>query len=115
VPATDAIPFETVAGGLRVLLRVQPGASREGIEGLITMADGQIALKARVCAPPEGGKANAALVKLLAKAWKLPKSAISIVAGQSQRRKTLMISGDPTALESRLRAWTAGLGKPKRR
>jgi uncharacterized protein (TIGR00251 family) len=115
VPATDTVPFETAASGLRVLLRVQPGASREGVEGLVTLADGQIALKARVCAPPEGGKANAALVKLLAKAWKLPKSAISIVAGHGQRRKTLLVSGDPAALESRLRDWLAGLGESGRR
>lgn len=98
-----------------MLLRVQPGASRESIEGLVTLPDGRIALKVRVCAPPEGGRANAALVKLLAKAWKLPKSAISIVSGQGQRSKTLLISGDPAALESRLRAWLAGHGTGGRR
>lgn len=112
---TDTVPFEAAAGGLRVLLRVQPGASREGIEGLVALADGRTALKVRVRAPPEGGKANAALVKLLAKAWKLPRSAIDIAAGQGGRRKTLLISGDPAALEARLREWLADLGGSGRR
>ena len=40
----DTGPFETAGGGLRVLLRVQPGASRDGIEGLTALPDGQIAL-----------------------------------------------------------------------
>ena len=88
-----------------MLLRVQPGASREAVEGLVALPNGQVALSARVHAPPEGGKANAALVKLLARTWKLPKSAISIVAGHGRRRKVLLVSGDPAALESRLREW----------
>jgi len=98
-----------------VLLRVQPNSSREGCEGLALLADGRAALKVRVGAPPEGGKANTALIKLLAKAWKLPKSAISIVAGHGQRQKTLLVSGDPAALESGLERWLAGLGEAGRR
>ena len=112
---TDKVPFEAAAGGLRVFLRVQPGASREGVEGLVAMPDGRTALKVKVSAPPEGGKANTALVKLLAKAWKLPKSAISIASGQGGRSKALLISGDPAALESRLRSWLAGLAETGRR
>ena len=103
--STDTVPFEPTAGGLRVRLRVQPGARRETVEGLVALPGGQVALAVRVHAPPEGGKANAALVKLLAKTWKLPKSAISIVAGHGRRRKVVMVSGDPAALESKLREW----------
>ena len=103
--STDTVPFEPTAGGLRVRLRVQPGARRETVEGLVALPGGQVALAVRVHAPPEGGKANAALVKLLARTWKLPKSAISIVAGHRRRRKVLLVSGDPAALESKLREW----------
>ncbi len=88
-------------------LRVQPGASREVVEGPVALSDGRTALAVRVCAPPEAGKANAALVKLLAKTWKLPKSAITIVAGHGHRRKTLLIAGDSTALEAKLGSWLA--------
>ena len=98
-------PFSTAAGGLRVVLRVQPGARRERIDGPVALDDGSAALKVRVTAPPEGGKANAALVRLLAKAWKLPKSALQVVAGGKDRRKILFVSGDPAELAPRLRAW----------
>ena len=67
-----------------------------------TEADGGVALKAAVTAPPEDGKANAALVALLAKAWRVPKSAISVIAGASDRRKTLLVEGDPTLLLGRM-------------
>lgn len=98
-------PFSAVAGGLRVALRVQPGASRAGIDGTASLDDGETVLKLRVTAPPEDGKANAAVVKLLAKAWKLPKGDLSLIAGQTGRRKALLISGDGAALELRLNTW----------
>ena len=63
------------------------------------------ALKLRVTAPPEAGKANAAVLKLLAKAWGLPKGDLEIVSGAAERTKTLLIHGDPAALGSRLEAW----------
>lgn len=102
-------PFSATAAGVRVALRLQPGARRAGIDGLVRLADGRVALKARVGEPPEGGKANAALIKLLAKAWHLPKGAISIVAGRSDRVKTLEVTGDPGELTARLAAWLAAL------
>jgi hypothetical protein len=88
-----------------VALRVQPGASRTAIDGLKMLDDGQMVLAIRVGAPAEGGKANAAVVKLLAKTWKLPKSTIGIVAGHGDRRKTVLIAGDATALHARVQAW----------
>ncbi len=75
----------------------------------MVLDDGAAVLKLRVTEPPEGGKANAALIKLLAKAWKLPKSDLSLVAGQTDRRKTLAVAGDPKALRRDLQAWLAGL------
>ena len=71
----------------------------------VGLADGRKALKARVTAPPEDGRANAALIKLLAKTWRLPKSAITIVAGQRDRTKTLLIEGDAKALEAAVQSW----------
>jgi hypothetical protein len=100
-------PFSAVPAGLRVALRVQPGASRTGIDGIKRLDDGSVVLAVRVGAPAEGGKANAAVIKLLAKTWKMPKSAIEIVSGHGDRRKTLLIAGDSTALRARLEAWLA--------
>ncbi len=103
------MPFETLPVGLRVALRVVPKAARAGITGVEADAAGRAALKVRVTEAPEGGKANAAVVKLLAKAWKLPKGALEITAGAKDRRKTLLITGDGQALAARLRAWLAKL------
>ena len=71
---------------LRIL--VQPRASRSEIVG----PHGD-ALKVRLAAPPVDGAANEELVRLLAREYKVPKSAIDIVAGLSSRRKTIRIRG----------------------
>jgi uncharacterized protein YggU (UPF0235/DUF167 family) len=60
-------------------------------------------LRARVAAVPEKGKANSALIALLAKTIKRPKSAVSLVSGGTGRVKVLRIKGDPTAIAERLR------------
>ena len=107
--ASDGGPFRPTPDGLLVDLRLQPNASRERIEGCVRLDDGSTLLKVRVGAPPEAGKANAALIRLLAKTWKLPRSSFSLVAGQTARRKTLLIAGDAAALRPGLEAWLAGL------
>jgi len=49
-------------------------------------------LKVRVTAPPHDGAANAACVKLLARALELKKSQIEIIAGRTSRKKTIFFS-----------------------
>ena len=107
---SDGSPFRAGKDCLLVDLRLQPGASRARVDGLAVLDDGATVLKVRVTEPPEDGKANAALIKLLAKAWKLPKSALSLVAGHTDRRKTLAVAGDPAALRRALESWLGGLG-----
>jgi len=77
-------------------VRAQPGASKDAIEGLGEDASGQSFLKVRVRAVPEKGKANAAIETVLAKALGLPKSAVSVEKGETQRIKTVRISADPS-------------------
>ena len=98
-------PWRTVADGVLLSVRLQPGAGRNAIDGIEALADGSPVLKARVTAPPEDGKANAALIKLLAKTWRLAKRDIAVVAGQTARNKTLKLSGDPAALTETLESW----------
>lgn len=86
-------------------VRLTPKASRDRIDGVAPEADGGRVLKVAVTAVPEDGKANAALVKLLAKQWKLPKTSITLTAGATDRRKTLLISGNAVALRQRLEQW----------
>ena len=61
-------------------------------------------LRIRVKAVPDKGKANAAVIALLAKAMGVPKAAVTLVSGDTARLKTVAIAGDPAALEQRLGA-----------
>lgn len=76
-------------------MRLTPKASRNRIEGVVADVDGGGALKVSVTAPPEDGKANAALIALLAKSWKLAKRNFTITVGATDRRKLLFIEADP--------------------
>ena len=53
---------------------------------------------ARLAAPPVEGAANAALVPLVARAFGVPKRAVTLIAGDTARRKRLAIAGDADAL-----------------
>jgi uncharacterized protein (TIGR00251 family) len=83
---------------------VTPKASSSRLDGVAEDAEGRHFLRVRVTEAPEKGKANAAVVKLLAKALRLPKSAIEVVSGESDRNKTVAIRGEPEALMARLEA-----------
>ena len=87
---------------MRLRVRLTPKGGRDAIEGWWTDSAGQEALKARVAAPPEDGKANIALIELLARALAVKKSAVRIAAGASSRLKTIEIDGDDTILAARL-------------
>ncbi|WP_455374174.1 DUF167 domain-containing protein [Limibacillus halophilus] len=100
----SAEPYRTADGGLLLFVRLQPGASRAQLGGLREGAEGKLFLEARVTAPPEGGKANVALIKLLAKEFGLAKSAVTLCAGHAAREKTLLLEGDPQALAAKLEA-----------
>ena len=101
-------PFQPVAGGVRILVRLTPKASRNQVHGAVADAEGKAALKVSVTAVPAGGAANEALRALLAKQWRVPKSALSIVGGLSDRRKTLLLAGDGAAWSARLELWLEG-------
>lgn len=94
----EAGPVSVLAGTTRLAVRLTPKAGRSRIEGLQPEADGGRVLKVSVTAVPEDGKANKALIDLLAKRWKLPKSSFEIVQGATDRRKTLAVDVDPDLL-----------------
>ena len=93
-----------IGDGIRLRLKVQPKARREGIMGLAPETEGGAALKVAVNAPPEGGKANAAVAALLADQLGVAKAAVSVVAGATDRRKLVEIRGEPAVLQARLAA-----------
>ena len=94
------LPYRVDADGLTLYLRVTPNAGVDRIEGFETRDDGSVVLRVRVKAVPDKGKANAAVIALVARALGVPKSAIALVSGDTARLKTLHISGDPANLAS---------------
>src|SRR5947209_3625384 len=97
-----ARPWQADGGGLTITVRLTPKAGRDAIEGIGRMADGRSALKVRVRAPPFEGEANAALVRLMAKALSVPARQVSLVAGAGARIKRVQVSGAPVAPASAL-------------
>ena len=84
-------------GTLILSVRVQPKASRDEIVGPCADALGGESLKVRITAPPVDGKANAHLVKFLARTFGVAKSRVRVVAGDTGRQKRVQING-PTRL-----------------
>lgn len=76
--------------GANVLVRIKavPGASRDEIAGVVGDR-----LKVRVSAPPEGGKANKAICRVVARALGVRASAVRVEAGASHPEKTLRVAG----------------------
>jgi uncharacterized protein (TIGR00251 family) len=84
----------------RISVTVSPGASRSEVVG--RHGDGW---RARIAAPPERGRANAALCKLLAETLGVPRRAVRVVSGPSARAKVVEVEGlSQAAIESRLDA-----------
>jgi uncharacterized protein (TIGR00251 family) len=81
---------------LRITARVTPRSDRDGIA---VGRSGELLV--RVTAPPDDGRANAAVCALIAEALRVPKSAVRVVAGHRSRHKVLEVSGavDAGALE----------------
>ena len=103
-----ALPWSKTATGLRLTVRLTPRGGRDALGGLRLDTAGQAQLLARVSSPPVEGAANAALVKLVAKALRVAKSAVVITAGETSRIKTLEITGDPATLEKVLKPLALG-------
>ena len=84
----------------RLQLRVSPGAARSGIVG--RHGEGW---KVRVAAPPEDGRANAAVVRLIADTVSVKRDAVSLVSGHGSKDKVVELSGiDLSRVERRLTA-----------
>jgi uncharacterized protein (TIGR00251 family) len=99
VPA-DPVFLRRSGTGVTVELRAQPRARRSALA-----CSQQGTLKAMVTAPAEDGKANRAVIELLAAEWRLPKSAFEVMRGATARDKTVSISGEPASLAQRIGQW----------
>lgn len=103
-PEERPLPWRATGDGFLLDIRLTPRAAHDRLDGLDRLSDGRVVLKARVRAVPEKGAANAALVKLLAKALDLHKSAISLESGATSRLKTLKLQGNAATLAEHLQS-----------
>ena len=82
---------------MHIRIRLQPKASADRIDAVSRMPDGTWAIRAKVTAVPEKGKANDALIALLAKQWHVRKSGITLSSGETDRNKIIQIADDLAA------------------
>jgi uncharacterized protein len=88
--------YREVAEGLILSIRVTPKSSKNEIVGLHETA----AITVKVSAPPDKGKANRAVVEVLAKALRVPKSSLAIVSGETSRNKNILVKGKADELRT---------------
>lgn len=87
-------PWQLVPGGIALAVRLTPRGGRDAIDGVEALADGRCVLKARVRAAPSEGEANAALMRLIARAAGVPPRDVALAGGATARVKRLVVSGD---------------------
>ncbi|MCE1235469.1 MAG: DUF167 family protein [Hyphomicrobiales bacterium] len=88
--------------GLRLRVRLTPRARRDALGAFETLADGNQVMLAHVRALPADGRANAALVVLVAESLGLAKTKVEVVSGQTSRVKMLRLDGDADRLAAAL-------------
>lgn len=94
-----ATPTMTAAPDhITLTIRAKPNASRSAILGEVDIGDGQRALAIGIAAPPADGAANKALIALLATAFEVRKSAVTIASGEAAKIKIVRIAGNGPAL-----------------
>ena len=99
----SALALRPLGSAILLPVAARPNAGRSAIQGV---HDG--ALKVALAAPPEKGKANAALLRFLAKALGLRRAQLSLHAGPASRSKVVRVEGlAAEALEAKLEALLA--------
>ena len=82
------IPIRDTPQGATFVIRVQPRARKNAIIGQVGDA-----LKLALAAPPIEGRANMSCIEFLAEFLKVPRSSITIAAGETSRNKVIRIAG----------------------
>jgi len=88
------LPCRNSKKGLVLRLRVTPNSSKDQVEGVIKLASGNSAVKVRVRAVREKGKANKSVIKLIAKSIGLAPSKFSLASGGKDRNKEVLIADE---------------------
>jgi uncharacterized protein (TIGR00251 family) len=100
------VAYRVEGDGIVLSVRLTPRGGRDAIDGLTALADGQEeTVLTRVRAAPAEGAANAALVRLLAEVFGVPRSRVTIVAGATARLKRVKVVGNAKALAEIVESW----------
>lgn len=83
--------FEKYKDGWLLRIKLSPGASFNGFRGTFADETGLIYLKAAVTVVPEKGKANAALLRLLAKTLSVAAGSLQLISGETDRLKKIYL------------------------
>jgi hypothetical protein len=108
--AAHRLQAQATKSGVTLKVRLTPKSSRDAIEGLADFG-GETVVKARVRAVPEQGRANAALVTLIADWLELPSSRVSVAQGTKSRLKHVAIEGDASELVRLIEARLSALAR----
>lgn len=100
-----ARPWRATKDGIALDIRLTPRGGRDAVDGIETLADGRLIVKARVRAAPTEGEANTALIRLLAQEFGLSRSQLAIASGATARLKTVALRGKSGALATTLETW----------
>ena len=90
-------PWRSEPDGVRLFVHLTPKASKDVVGAVFESPDG-VVLKVRVRALPDKGKANQAVIKLLAKWLGMPKSSLELLSGSRSRQKSIKIFGKNTEI-----------------
>ena len=100
-------PRTVIPDGLVLVVRLTPKGGSDRIDSIECLAEGRAVLKARVRAAASEGDANAALIRLVAKALAVPPRDVALVAGATARVKRIAITGDGPTLAAALEKITS--------
>lgn len=96
--ASMPLQIDPSTGGCILHVKVVPNSSRQAVAGILGTA-----LKIKVAQPPEGGRANHAVIEVLAETLHIAPARITLVSGQTQPQKRFFIQGfTPAQLSAKL-------------
>ncbi len=99
------LPIKQTDKGIVLSIRLSPKSSKNAINSIELDVDGNAILKASVTTVPEKGKANQALINLLSKELKIAKKDFSIISGETDKNKKILVNTDITHLTEKLKKY----------
>lgn len=92
--------LKPTADGILLTVKVSPKSHQDTIKGVVELSHNRLGLAIRVSPPAADGAANEAVVDLIAKFFRVPRSCVEIKSGTTSRIKTVGVRGDRVALQT---------------